>query len=411
MAIGEVPQTRTDEGATAAKDRGISLCLSGGGFRASIFHLGALRWLNERGVLPQLRTISSVSGGSIMAGHLAYRFRDGWPAQPVSDEEWTDRIVEPLWRFVNRDVRTWPIVVRFHPSNWFRSWTTVEALREQYIQHLFEGTDLPLAHMADRGLPEFVFCATDMVFGVNWEATWQKVGNYEIGYAEPPPPEWTIARAVAASSCFPPIFPPARTMVGAADLRRGAYKKKDRDARCAGVRLTDGGVYDNLGLQPVFWDKKVLVSDGGGLLAFALLNCPWRRLTRYSALLQNGIGKLRKSWLMRDFKSNPPVKEGTYWGIGDGSTQGPPFHDEPAAEEIAGIRTDLNAFTRPEFEILQNHGYLRAADRTLRYAATFLKNPPAIDHVQPPYPSWCDPAKRKRALRFSHRRFWPYWLR
>lgn len=47
---------------------GIGLCLSGGGYRAALFHLGALKRLNEFGILAKLRTISSVSGGSISSG-------------------------------------------------------------------------------------------------------------------------------------------------------------------------------------------------------------------------------------------------------------------------------------------------------------------------------------------------------
>lgn len=43
--------------------REIGLCLSGGGYRAAIFHLGALRWLNQCGVLSRLGTLSAVSGG------------------------------------------------------------------------------------------------------------------------------------------------------------------------------------------------------------------------------------------------------------------------------------------------------------------------------------------------------------
>jgi hypothetical protein len=49
-----------------AERDGIGLCLSGGGYRAALFHLGALRRLNEFGMLARLRTISSVSGGSII---------------------------------------------------------------------------------------------------------------------------------------------------------------------------------------------------------------------------------------------------------------------------------------------------------------------------------------------------------
>ena len=47
--------------------RGLALCLSGGGFRALLFHLGALRRLNELGILPKVDTFSATSGGSILA--------------------------------------------------------------------------------------------------------------------------------------------------------------------------------------------------------------------------------------------------------------------------------------------------------------------------------------------------------
>src|SRR5271167_4731149 len=50
---------------------GIGLCLSGGGFRAMLFHLGAFIRLNEVGLLAKLDRVASVSGGSIAAGALA----------------------------------------------------------------------------------------------------------------------------------------------------------------------------------------------------------------------------------------------------------------------------------------------------------------------------------------------------
>ena len=59
----------------AGSGPGVALCLSGGGFRATLFHLGALRRLNEFGLLSRFDAISSVSGGSILNGVLATR----WP--------------------------------------------------------------------------------------------------------------------------------------------------------------------------------------------------------------------------------------------------------------------------------------------------------------------------------------------
>ena len=53
---------------------GIALCLSGGGYRALLFHLGALRKLNEIGLLAKTDRITSVSAGSILAGFLGVKW-------------------------------------------------------------------------------------------------------------------------------------------------------------------------------------------------------------------------------------------------------------------------------------------------------------------------------------------------
>src|SRR5688572_24600705 len=58
-----------------SSELGTALCLSGGGYRAMLFHVGALWRLNEWGYLPKLARVSSVSGGSITAGVLGLK----WP--------------------------------------------------------------------------------------------------------------------------------------------------------------------------------------------------------------------------------------------------------------------------------------------------------------------------------------------
>src|SRR5215467_6566845 len=69
-------------GAATARERertpaqGTALCLSGGGYRAMVFHLGALWRLNELGMLRGLARVSSVSGGSITAALLGSRWRE-----------------------------------------------------------------------------------------------------------------------------------------------------------------------------------------------------------------------------------------------------------------------------------------------------------------------------------------------
>src|SRR6266705_778572 len=73
--------------------QGLGLSLSGGGFRAALFHLGALRRLNELGVLQQIDTISSVSGGSIINAFLATKLQ--FPLNgPVRD--WENVVSKPF---------------------------------------------------------------------------------------------------------------------------------------------------------------------------------------------------------------------------------------------------------------------------------------------------------------------------
>ncbi len=70
----------------------IGLCFSGGGFRASLFHLGVLRYLAETKQLSNVGVISSVSGGSIIAAFLASR----WGTLQKDKFSLIDDVVEEL---------------------------------------------------------------------------------------------------------------------------------------------------------------------------------------------------------------------------------------------------------------------------------------------------------------------------
>jgi len=133
---------------------GIGLCLSGGGYWAALFHLGALRRLNECGILAKLRTISSLLGGSIISAHLAPRL--SWPlTRPVPN--WESQFAVPFRRLTSANIRTPALLTSLLP------WTTGgQALARQYEKH---PTTLKLAGLPDA--PRFIFGATDLAFGVN----------------------------------------------------------------------------------------------------------------------------------------------------------------------------------------------------------------------------------------------------
>src|SRR5215813_5016514 len=75
---------------------GVALCLSGGGYRAMLFHLGALWRLNELGQLSKLDRVSSVSGGSIVAAALGL----AWPELDFNSagvaSSFESRVVQPV---------------------------------------------------------------------------------------------------------------------------------------------------------------------------------------------------------------------------------------------------------------------------------------------------------------------------
>lgn len=376
----------------------IALCLSGGGFRAALFHSGAMRRLNELGILSQVTTISSVSGGSILAAHLAERIRE-WPGPGEVMPDWEERVAAPLRVIVGQNFRTGPVLRRVFPWNWGDSSTGVRALARRYQRDV---TRLRLGDLPDH--PRYIFCATDMVYGQYWVFEKQGVGRFDMERERHP--DWPIARAVAASSCFPPIFAPLA--IGASPGGEDEHARHGRPPRTVsdGGHLTDGGTFDNNGVEAV-WEnaKAIFVSDGGGTF-----DTRWRdfwlwRLRRYPAIIDSRARVLQKRWLFA--ASRAGVFDVAIWGLAE-----PEWwrHDQESVtsypedlihEVISEVRTDLDAFSEAECKVLENHGYLMAG------AAIRVLVPHAIRHDYPetvPHPEWMDPDRVRAALAYSDER-------
>jgi NTE family protein len=396
-----LPQPKTER-------RGIALCLSGGGFRASLFHLGALRRLNELGVLSRIDMISSVSGGSISSAHLATQI-SAWPAPGTVYSSWETRVALPFRRFTSRNLRTPALLRRLLPWNWFRSSTGARSLAASYDRRLTQrgGTPLRLADLPIR--PLFIFCSTDMTYGVNWIFTRVRVGDYQVGYAAPPR-AWTVGWAVAASSCFPPVFNPLPIELAPEMFKGGLAQSRPDYRECVmGLRLTDGGNYDNMGMEPVWKTAEyVLVSDGGATFdAEPDRSLVWR-LSRYTDILGNQVSALRKRWLISNFIAGE--MKGAYWGVGS-DTAGyennvPGYSKSLINEVISEIRTDLDAFSEAEAAVLENHGYFLAEAAIKRYAPELVAPSPAPFTI--PHGEWMDEKRVRKALSESHKRKFPF---
>jgi NTE family protein len=172
------------------------------------------------------------------------------------------------------------------------------------------------------------------------------------------------------------------------------------------MSVSDGGLYDNLGLQPVERHGTLLVSDGGQPFVATVPRGMFGREKAYLAITGKQAGALRKRLLIAQFQST--VKQGTYWGIrsavsGYRPGASPGYSKEFAADTIARIRTDMDAFSTPEIAVLMNHGYLLADVALAVHADQFIAR--AADR-RVPHPEWLDEARARDALKHSAKRRW-----
>ncbi|HEV2127313.1 MAG TPA: patatin-like phospholipase family protein [Thermomicrobiales bacterium] len=377
---------------------GIALCLSGGGFRAALYHLGALRRLNELGILGDVATISAVSGGSILAAHLVERIPE-WPAKGDVVDDWDGQVAQPFRDITSQNLRTGPVLRRFLPWNWTRPEAGIRALARRYQRQI---TSARLGDLPDR--PRYIFCATDMVYGRFWVFEKRGAGRFDTELA--PYPKWPVARAVAASSCFPPIFAPMAVAMSPGPDGRQAGTARPPKRKVDRGHLTDGGTYDNTGVEAVWEDHAtILVSDGGGTFDTRWRNSWLWRLRRYPAIANARVRVVQKRWLFASFRAG--LFDGTIWGIDEPKWDlqeigSPTVYPRDLVETvIAQIRTDLDAFSEAEQKVLENHGYL-TAEAAIRALTPSLpkREAPAL----PPYPEWMDPDKVREALADSDQR-------
>lgn len=350
---------------------GIGLALSGGGFRATLFHVGALRRLVELGVLTRIERISSISGGAIIAGRLAQVW--GALAANPTVANYDRLVAEPLRAFCRLDIDV--AAAGEGMLSLFSS--AADVVERQYREHLF---DADLSALPDS--PVFVFNATNMATGRAFRFTKKYLADYRLGLLRNP--QVPVAKAVAASSAFPPFFSPVvLDKPGRFEMAEGADLNADTDYT-GRLHLADGGVYDNMGLETV-WKRcaTVLVSDAGAPFATsAKFDKDWvRQSMRALDIATDQARALRKRMLIADFEAK--ARAGTYWGIdtdiADYRQDGALRCDPALVLPLAAIRTRLNHFDATEQGRLINWGYALADAAMRRYAPEVVMTtlPPA----------------------------------
>jgi NTE family protein len=353
-----VERIGTDIESGPPKD-GVALCLSGGGYRAMLFHLGSLWRLNELGQLPGFDRISSVSGGSIVAAALGLAWAKlDFDAAGVA-RAFDTQVVEPVRKMAGQTIDV-PSVL----TGLLTRGSISDKVTAAYRSHLFGAStlqDLPAR-------PRFIINATSVQSKALWRFSREYMGDYRVGKIAYPSVE--LAVAVTASSAFPPFLSPVELKFADADYTAGTGLDLQRDPFTTDVFLTDGGVYDNLGLETA-WKRcrTVLVSDGGGLTADeARPDRDWARHSyRILGLLDNQVRDLRKRQLIGSFQDG--ARLGAYWGIRTdianyGLADSLPF---PLADSmrLAATPTRLAAIDATLQQQIINWGYA-VADAALR---------------------------------------------
>lgn len=280
----------------------VGLGLSGGGFRASLFHIGVLAKLAELDVLRHIEVLSCVSGGSIVGAHYYLEIRKLLKEKPddqISREDYIEivkRISKDFLAGVQRNIRT-RVAAEFTTNLkmiFIRNYSRTERVGELYEEELYariddgegnqprwlndlfikpKGEDNDFAPKHDNWrraskVPILILNATTLNTGHNWQftASWMgeppiaintKVdGNYRLRrmyYKDAPfgHRQIRLGHAVAASACVPGLFEPI------------VLDKLYEDIT---VRLVDGGVHDNQGVMGLLEQDctVIIVSDASG---------------------------------------------------------------------------------------------------------------------------------------------------
>jgi len=217
---------------------GTTICLSGGGYRAMLFHTGVLRRLCQTRWLQQADRISSVSGGSMTAAILAL----AWSKVTTSsdpDAAFVEQVEAPIRALAARTIDRSAVV-----SGLLSPFSSIgEEVEGELRRHL-----LGTATLADLpAKPVFVFNATNTGSGKLVRFTHDGVADWRVGRNLDPTVR--LSAAVAASAAFPPFLSPFRLAMDEAAWVDDNGNHLDPRTYRDEFALTDGGVYDNLGLE------------------------------------------------------------------------------------------------------------------------------------------------------------------
>lgn len=349
------------------EDKRLGLALSGGGYRAAVFHLGILAFIAENNLLEKVTHISTVSGGSIVMG-LIYRLNNfKWP----TSKEYLDNIHEQAINYLKttsllKDNMKWRAFIGSISNGLFVS-------HEKMLYELKTTWELDKDIQELDDSPIWTINATAGETGKSWRIQKSKMGDYKLGQIENP--NITLADAIAASAGFPFAIGPL-----VLDLTKYGYRPKELYVPGSGdfprerVTLYDGGLYDNLGTEVFFGGNFskfpdsidfLIVSDASKHFQikkdmFSLWH--FGKLSQLSDVATEQIRSLRIRMLNKLIQKKNQPNLGIHIRLGDTE-----LGLKEEAECAKSIDTDLKRLLEREIECLINNGFDAASKNFDKY--------------------------------------------
>ena len=234
------------------KLRNIGIALSGGGIRATIFHLGLFKWLAENNLMETVKCISSVSGASLCVGLIySYNFLK-WP----TSKEFRTTVLPSIEKtLLSKDLQFSALSrLIISPAYWNKKVNIVaKSLESRWGIH---------GNLSDlTGNVKWYINCTTYETGKRFYFCKEKMGDYKIGYVEKP--DIPLSDVMAASAGFPVLIGPYSLQTGNYHWNPGEYSKPEWKPPHGILHLWDGGVYDNLGLESIYkFDNGGTLTDG-----------------------------------------------------------------------------------------------------------------------------------------------------
>lgn len=326
--------------------------------RAVAVHMGVLRYMAEQDWLERVARVSSVSGGSLAVGLVIAQAGRVWP----SSAAFSHSVYPAVREFLCDRSLIWDTLSQLkHLANWKYLLSRANLLGKGLGEHW--GLNFPLRDLPK--VPAWSINATTAENGKRFRFKGVTIGDYETGYANAD--DLPVSTALAVSAAFPGAIGPLALRTGQFHWMRRKWGEAENAAQQIAppfntLHLYDGGVYDNLGLEPLFDAGKarpkvagdiVIVSDAGAPLEYGFSNgvfSPWR-LKRVADIMSDQSRNLRARTFVEYVKR---TSAGALIGIDS------PLFDRATdvdADFTCNFPTTLRQLQLNEFDRLAGHGY------------------------------------------------------